>query len=290
MEKEVVKNLFENNPERLMLDLGSTIDKSLRWSCPFCSAANVGKKNAFSIRNGGLTCFRCGWKGDCFSLMMELHGLDFPKALEAVAASYGMSASNYKDMAKTERAAQPPKPKERKRFVSFDDAIAYQESLGLRLLNTYYYPDGLSQNRFTGEDRKKTFRPLRVVEGMYEFSLPPKPWPLYHVGLQVCLPCFIAEGEKCANVVAEMGLSCYTSLNGASSADCSDWTPVAKYPKRVYILPDNDAPGILYARTVQNILKDLGKASIIISPSMFPEGGDIADLKDRDFLFKLGGT
>jgi hypothetical protein len=66
---------------------------------------------------------------------------------------------------------------------------------------------------------------------------------------------WVAEGEKTAEALIEIGLVATTSAHGAGSAHKTDWSPLAD--KRVIILPDNDAAGEVYAAEVVAILSAL---------------------------------
>ena len=57
------------------------------------------------------------------------------------------------------------------------------------------------------------------------------------------------------DAVRAMGLTATTSAHGSESASKSNWTPLAG--KSLVILPDNDAPGEGFARSVLLILKNL---------------------------------
>ena len=66
---------------------------------------------------------------------------------------------------------------------------------------------------------------------------------------------WVAEGEKTAEALIEIGLVATTSAHGAGSAHKTDWSPLAD--KRVIIVPDNDAAGEVYAAEVVAILSAL---------------------------------
>ena len=89
---------------------------------------------------------------------------------------------------------------------------------------------------------------------------------------------FIVEGEKKAAALQSMGLVAITSQGGSNAANKADWTPTEGH-RRVYLLPDNDAPGEHYAKTICAIL-----AGFAIPPTMqivrfpnLPVGGDVVD-------------
>lgn len=59
-------------------------------------------------------------------------------------------------------------------------------------------------------------------------------------------PVFIVEGEKCAYALQGLGYQAVTSLGGSGQVDKADWSTL-EGSARIYILPDNDEPGLKYA-------------------------------------------
>lgn len=111
-------------------------------------------------------------------------------------------------------------------------------------------------------------------------AAPPEPRPLF--GLDSLrnpqAPVYIVEGEKCAACLHNLGLQAVTSLGGANAPHKSDWTPLEDF-KTIYIFPDNDAPGEVYARDVAGVLASLpGQRSVLIArlPGL-PDHGDVVD-------------
>lgn len=87
----------------------------------------------------------------------------------------------------------------------------------------------------------------------------------------------VCEGEKAADAALQAqvpGVVVTTSMNGTNSASATDWTPCQG--RRVFIWPDNDAPGLGYVENVINQL--VGAASIrVLDVSAFPPKSDAAD-------------
>ena len=75
---------------------------------------------------------------------------------------------------------------------------------------------------------------------------------------------YFVEGEKCANAIIELGYTATTLDSGANSHWESDFTDILKN-KTVIILPDNDNPGIKYAK---NIKKNIPWASVKELPEL----------------------
>ena len=89
---------------------------------------------------------------------------------------------------------------------------------------------------------------------------------------------FIVEGEKAAAALQSLGLVAVTSQGGSKAAAKTDWKPL-EGRGRVYLLPDNDAPGEAYAEAIALILKGFQKLTgvqIVRLPDL-PASGDVAD-------------
>jgi hypothetical protein len=123
----------------------------------------------------------------------------------------------------------------------------------------------------------KTIRPLRRDPDGWRLGAMPEPRPLYNLPEVVKSEhIFITEGEKCADVLIRLGLTGTTSAGGSQAAAKTDWGPLKD--KHVFILPDNDAPGIAYAKQVAGLVNAAGAQSIkVVTLPHLPEGGDIAD-------------
>jgi hypothetical protein len=138
--------------------------------------------------------------------------------------------------------------------------------------------------RFDTPDGKE-FRPIHHTKAGWKIGDPPGAWPLYRLNkIPTAGPVFVCEGEKACDAACAIGLAAVTSAHGSSSAEKTDWQPLAG--RDVVILPDNDEPGRKYGRAVATILAKLeppGRAKIIALPGL-PEGGDIVE------FLEAGGT
>lgn len=83
---------------------------------------------------------------------------------------------------------------------------------------------------------------------------------------------YFVEGEKCADAVIKQGFVATTLDTGANSHWCVHYTEYLK-DKEVIIIPDNDAPGMNYAKKV---LQNVPTARIVKLPDL-AEKGDIYD-------------
>ena len=122
------------------------------------------------------------------------------------------------------------------------------------------------------------------------------PRPLYRLPSVLAQPgerVFVCEGEKAADAAVSVGLLATTSAGGARAADKTDWTPLAG--RDVVILPDNDEAGAKYAADVANILVKLTPPARVHVVHLrdawpdLPEGGDIADLVQREDAERIKG-
>ncbi len=97
-------------------------------------------------------------------------------------------------------------------------------------------------------------------------------------------PIYIVEGEKCAYALQGLGYQAVTSLGGCGQVDKADWSAL-KDAEHIYLLPDNDEPGIRYAKAVYDRVKSfrlLHEIKLLDFPSY--EKGDVCD-----FLASLKG-
>lgn len=150
---------------------------------------------------------------------------------------------------------------------------------------TYMKADGdvaLKVVRFERDDGSKEFRPLRPIGNKWAIGDPPGKLPLYRLpevleAKQQGKTIYDVEGEGCADALWRIGLPATTSAHGCTSAEKTDWTPLAGAD--VVILPDNDPPGESYAENVAAILTKLGPpASVRIVP--------LPGLSDGDDIFQ----
>jgi 5S rRNA maturation endonuclease (ribonuclease M5) len=89
---------------------------------------------------------------------------------------------------------------------------------------------------------------------------------------------FVVEGEKCADRLANVGLVATTASEGAGkwTKDLNQWFA----GKRVFVLPDDDEPGIKHATDVVRHLSGVAREVRLVRLSSLPEKGDVADWLD----------
>lgn len=134
------------------------------------------------------------------------------------------------------------------------------------------------KNAATGE---KWIRPMKRTDAGYALGEPEfqagKPlYKLHDLTSRLHEVVFVCEGERCADVLAKVGILATTS-GAADSALKADWRPLAG--RVVTIWPDNDEPGRCYGEAVAGILSQLGcKAQTLDIGSMgLPHKGDAVD-------------
>ncbi|MFO0963224.1 MAG: DnaB-like helicase C-terminal domain-containing protein [Phycisphaerales bacterium] len=146
--------------------------------------------------------------------------------------------------------ARPPR-----RFPSAREAAAvYRHSLGTEAARWVYRaadgsPAGLVL-RWNRPDGSKVIRPAWKVGEAWEHTYPAVR-PLYaldRLAADRAARVFVAEGEKCAEALAELGLLATTSPGGANAAERAEWAPLAG--REVVVLPDADDAGRTYAEAV----------------------------------------
>ena len=92
---------------------------------------------------------------------------------------------------------------------------------------------------------------------------------------------FVVEGEKCAEMIAALGLLATTSPGGANGADRATWEPLAG--REVVILPDADEAGRKYAEAVRARLAALNppaRVAVVALPGL-EDGEDAVEFVSR---------
>lgn len=131
--------------------------------------------------------------------------------------------------------------------------------------------------RFDPAGGGKQFRPVHPAAEGWFIGDPPGKLPLYHLPeAQAAEAVVIVEGEKCADLMSQMGLVATTSAHGAQSPNKTDWAPLAG--KHLAIVPDNDEPGEAFAENVAAICAGLHpKPRIKVLRLPLQERGDDVD-------------
>lgn len=136
--------------------------------------------------------------------------------------------------------------------------------------------------RVDTEDGGKVVLPVTPYKREWRVKGAEGPLPLYRLPDLAGEPeVWVAEGEKCADVLAGLGLVGATSAGGADRAAGTDWGPLAG--KLVVILPDHDVPGRKFAREAAALCLKLdppARVKVLELPGL--EGGeDVADWREE---------
>lgn len=196
--------------------------------------------------------FESGHGGDIFDLWAAVHGLDtqrdFPAVLRSCADWLGLSA------------VVPSVSLEHREWI-------YTDVSGKKLVTV---------KRTEGADGKKSFLPYDHIAGKHSM---PEIRPLYNLpGIAVSNHVVITEGEKCAQVLIDLGIPATTVMGGANFDPAkTDFSPLAG--KDITIWPDNDKAGQEYVERLKAGLQSIkpGSLRVIIPPADKPEKWDAAD-------------
>ena len=125
---------------------------------------------------------------------------------------------------------------------------------------------------------KKDIRPLaRHPDGWRVGGMPGRR-PLYRLPeLAGATEVVVCEGEPAADAARSLGFTATTSAGGCKAAALTDWSPLAGTV--VTIVPDNDTPGLDYAKQVAILLGRLvppARVNEVRLPGL-PARGDIVD-------------
>jgi len=136
-----------------------------------------------------------------------------------------------------------------------------------------------------GTRASKTFRPWCYRQGKWVPGAPDLR-PLYHLPTVATSPAVVlVEGEGKADALHSVGVVATSAMQGARAPiEKTDWSPLAG--KTVVIWPDNDEPGMVYARGVSAKLTSIGCRVKVITPpadrapkwdagDCVAEGGDV---------------
>ena len=185
----------------------------------------------------------------------------------------------------------PPRRRQSPMMTGYPTADAAVEAWEARLgkhTAHWDYHDG--QGRHVGRivrwdtPSDKQIRPVSLRDGGWVLQGMANPRPLYNLPALLAdlnARVYVAEGEKCADVLISLGLLATTSAHGSASAGGSDWSPLAG--REIVIVPDNDAAGEAYSIAVTAILHRLAppaRVRVVLLEGLDP-GEDVADLLDR---------
>lgn len=270
------------------------VNPKVHGPCPNCGGTD--RFRAFDDVNetGGLLCNQCGKRSDLFASIQWLKRCTFSEALKMVADEIGHNGGNERH----KPASKPAKPKPvHTTCERAADALAWSMTQDGILSEQrkpdagwrYHNRDGSDAGtvyRWNLPDGRKKIRQVSAVPGGWITSAMPELRPLYRLpDIIDAAEVWICEGEKSADAALLLGLQATTSAGGSGAAEKSDWRPLDG--KRVYILPDNDAPGEKFTREVVELIgKQAPNATIEVKrlredwPEI-PDGGDVYDWQEQ---------
>ena len=196
--------------------------------------------------------FESGHGGDIFDLWAAEHGLDTQRDFPAVLCS----CADWLGLSPVAR----PVSLERREWL-------YTDLSGKPLVTV---------KRTDGADGKKTFLPYDHITGKHAM---PEIRPLYNLpGIAASDRIIITEGEKCAQVLIDLGIPATTVMGGANfNHTKTDFSPLAG--KDITTWPDNDKAGQEYVERLKAGLQSVKPRSlrVIIPPADKPEKWDAAE-------------
>jgi len=203
--------------------------RALSSCCPFHEDSTP----SFAVfENGGFACKGCGKRGHCGELAEHL-GIESP------------DEEGFKDWRKT----------------SFLEAV-YK-----------YVRDGEEVGRverYKRIDGSKSPIPMhRADDGSFIKGLGPNRWPAYRrdeiANADKHQPVYWVEGEKCVDELFARGALATTSQGGSSAiSKLRNEELFFLRGRRVFVLPDNDAPGETYAAAVCKKLREVGASARVV--------------------------
>lgn len=184
---------------------------------------------------------------------------------------------------------RPASTHTRSGFDSLESAVDYYRRTIHREVARWQYRDARGNSiglalRFNNRDGTKQFRPVFIIDGKWHPTFL-KPRPLYGLELLAqrtgeCV--YLAEGEKCADKLRELGLLGVSCCGGAESPAHTDLSPLAG--REVVLLPDCDTPGRKHAEGLRTLLAKLhkppSKCAIIELPGL-TDKEDIVEFVER---------
>ena len=203
-----------------------------------------------------------GKGGDIFDLIQQAKGISFREAMEYCNRYLGLDSFTSKQ--------QQPKTKKPQSLPAPTASWNYHGLNGNIIATVYRYDIQQQDGTF-----KKEFRPWDAVKKKHS---PPEIRPLYNLPqVSKSSGCVLVEGEKCAEALIGIGITATTAMGGSKApTEKTDWSVLAG--KEVLIWPDNDEPGMVYARNaLEAITRIGGRARIIQIPKGMAEKWDAAD-------------
>jgi len=212
------------------------------------------------------TCDPCGLGGSIIDLHMLIHNISLPRAMEELS---GEPPSGPDPFRVTKPLQSPPKPKEQASTAELKEVCVYdyQDATGKTVYQVVRY-------------EPKTFRQRHILpDGSISWKMDGVERLPYNLPTILSTDIvFIVEGEKDVETLRKADLSGTCNSGGAKK-----WLPsYSQYlkNKRVYIIPDNDEPGLEHARQVLQSLEGIVEWVKWIDLPKEKDGKTIKDLTD----------
>lgn len=201
--------------------------------------------------------FATGQKGDVLDIWAGAQGKDTKRDFCEVMASISECLGYNKKCAKADEDFE--------KFITH--SWNYYDENGQVIVKVY---------RSDPPGKKKVYKPFDVKQSKFAA---PEIRPLYNIPeILKSDKVVLVEGEKCAEVLIEKGITATTIMSGANAdVKKTDWSQLKG--KHIIIWPDNDEAGAKYAKNVGNKLLEIGVASLAVLeiPQGKPEKWDAAD-------------
>jgi hypothetical protein len=204
---------------------------------------------------------------------------------DAIAAALGIER---RELFADARESVAPQPRAPRLFATAKEGVeAYRATLGQESAR-WIYRDAAGQPvgmvlRWNLADGGKTIRPLWRIGENWRQTYPPQRsiYALDRLLNDRDIRVYVTEGEKCAEMIAALGLLATTSAGGANGAERATWEPLAG--REVVILPDADEAGTKYADAVRARLAALNppaRVAVVALPGL-EDGEDAVEFVGR---------
>lgn len=234
--------------------------------CPFHDDSSP----SFSVNGdkGLFHCFGCDASGDVFDFVGLIEGLaTFEEKVRRVADLAGVVV--------VEQAPVAPGP------PVLVKEYPYTDENGKLLYQVCRYEPG-------EDGKRKTFKQRRPDgSGGWIWGLGDVRRPLYRLPeMADSDPIWWVEGERDVESMEAEGLTATTNSGGAKAGWRDEWGEALR-GKHVFIIPDNDEPGIARAAEIRERLRGFARRAVIVrvpvgkdATDYFQRGGDAASLNE----------
>ncbi len=240
--------------------------------CPF----HKDDTPSFSVNaeKGLYNCFGCGAKGDIYTFIQAVEGIDFKLAKQRVAEMAGVNLADFSGPSGPPSNGSDPRPlNDRPTPTAY---YGYCDEKGRRLYEI------VRKEWLEGGVRKKTFsQRYQGADGEWIWKKHPRQ-VLYRLDrVAPADEVWLVEGEKDVHSLEKLGLVATTMAGGAKARWQKTFTD-ALAGKKVWIVPDNDPPGEAHAQKAYDAIEAVANAVVVRVP-----GAEKSDVSD---WIKAGGT